>query len=96
MKEFFTSNLHSQVAKSFMWIVLSLQVLIQHLRERITVTCWFGFQINPLKAELNHIRHLLALAGDRHFVDVSRIRVKALGYGYTELVSGFRFKNPSA
>jgi hypothetical protein len=32
--------------------------------------------INPLSAELNLIRHLLALAGDHHFVHVSRIRVK--------------------
>jgi hypothetical protein len=32
--------------------------------------------INTLNAELNPIRHLLALAGDHHFVDVSRIRVK--------------------
>jgi len=31
--------------------------------------------INPLNAELNPIRHLLALAGAHHFVDVSRIRV---------------------
>jgi uncharacterized Fe-S cluster-containing protein len=31
--------------------------------------------INPLNAELNPIRHLLALAGARHFVNVSRIRV---------------------
>jgi hypothetical protein len=30
--------------------------------------------INPLNAELNPIRHLLALAGAHHFVDVSRIR----------------------
>jgi hypothetical protein len=33
---------------------------------------------NPLNAELNPIRHLLALAGAHHFVDVSRIRVKYL------------------
>jgi hypothetical protein len=32
--------------------------------------------INPLNFELNPIRHLLALAGAHHFVDVSRIRVK--------------------
>jgi hypothetical protein len=32
--------------------------------------------INPLKAELNPIRHLLALVGAHHFVDVSRLRVK--------------------
>jgi hypothetical protein len=31
--------------------------------------------INPLNAELNPTRHLLALAGAHHFVDVSRIRV---------------------
>jgi hypothetical protein len=33
---------------------------------------------NPLNAELNPIRHLLALAGAHHFVDVSRIKVKAI------------------
>ena len=31
--------------------------------------------INPLNAELNPIRHLLALIGARHIVHVSRIRV---------------------
>ena len=34
----------------------------------------FGF--NPLNAELNLIRHLLALVGARHIVRVSRLRVK--------------------
>jgi hypothetical protein len=29
---------------------------------------------NPLNAELNPIRHLLALAVAHHFVDVSRIK----------------------
>jgi hypothetical protein len=38
---------------------------------RCYVTC-----INPLNAELNPIRYLLALARAHHFVDVSRIRVK--------------------
>jgi hypothetical protein len=33
------------------------------------------FYFNPLNAELNPIRHLLALVGDHHFVDVSIIRV---------------------
>ena len=32
--------------------------------------------INPLNAELNPIRHLLALVGARHIVHVSRTRVK--------------------
>ena len=31
--------------------------------------------INHLKAELNPVRHLLALVGARHIVHVSRIRV---------------------
>jgi hypothetical protein len=33
---------------------------------------------NPLNAELNPTRHLLALAGVRHFVHVSRIRFNPL------------------
>ena len=35
-------------------------------------------QINPLNAELNPIRHLLALVEARHIVHVSRIRVNPL------------------
>ena len=31
--------------------------------------------VNPLNAELNPIRHLLALVGARHIVHVSRVRV---------------------
>ena len=31
--------------------------------------------VNPLNAELNPIRHFLALVGARHIVHVSRIRV---------------------
>ena len=34
------------------------------------------YLFNPLKAELNPICHLLALAGAHHFVHVSRVRVK--------------------
>ena len=33
--------------------------------------------LNPLNAELNPIRHLLALLGARHIVHVSRVRVKS-------------------
>ena len=33
-------------------------------------------RVNPLNAELNPIRHLLALVGARHIVHVSRIKVK--------------------
>jgi len=35
-----------------------------------------NLKINPLNAELNPIRHLLALLGIHHFLHVSRIRVK--------------------
>ena len=35
-------------------------------------------EVNTLNAELNPIRHLLALVGARHFVHVSRIRVKTV------------------
>jgi len=34
--------------------------------------------INPLNAELNPIRHLLALLGAHHILHVSRIRVNAV------------------
>jgi hypothetical protein len=33
------------------------------------------FTLNPLNAELNPIRHLLALAGAHHFVHVGRVWV---------------------
>ena len=38
-----------------------------------------GSDLNPLNAELNPIRHLLALVGARHIVHVSRIRVNPRG-----------------
>jgi hypothetical protein len=39
------------------------------------ILIYFYGMFNPLNAELNPIRHLLALVGARHFVHVSRIRV---------------------
>jgi hypothetical protein len=36
--------------------------------------------INLLNAELNPIRHLLALTVAHHFVNVSRVRVKKVNY----------------
>ena len=38
-------------------------------------TPFYPKYLNPLNAELNSIRHLLALVGARHIVHVSRIRV---------------------
>jgi len=43
-------------------------------------TKWQTYLFNPLNAELNPIRHLLALTGAHHFVHVSRIRVTILPY----------------
>jgi uncharacterized membrane protein len=43
---------------------------------------YYYYNINPLNAELNPIRHLLAQAGAHHFVDVSRIRVNYYCYCY--------------
>ena len=57
---------------------------------------------NPLNAELNPIRHLLALVGARHIVHVSRIRVNLTYNGRANVSAGVRclvlmkmFGNPS-
>jgi hypothetical protein len=39
---------------------------------------WLENFLSPLNAELNPIRHLLALVGARHIVHVSRVRVNPL------------------
>ena len=39
--------------------------------------------VNPLNAELNPIRHLLALVGARHIVRVTRIRVNRTNTAFT-------------
>ena len=44
--------------------------------------------INPLNAEINPIRHLLALVGARHIVHVSRITVKHSSVLSTHFISG--------
>jgi hypothetical protein len=46
-----------------------------------TVRDMIYYLFNPLNAELNPIRHLLALVGARHIVHVSRIRVKEQPHG---------------
>jgi hypothetical protein len=49
------------------------------IQQELVVNRLSLFQVfNPLNAELNPIRHLLALAGAHHFVDVSRIRPNPL------------------
>ena len=46
----------------------------------------FLSDINPLNAELNPIRHLLALVGARHIVHVSGIRVNAIWIFLTDFL----------
>jgi hypothetical protein len=42
--------------------------------------CNIKMDLNPLNADLNPIRHLLALLGAHHILHVSRIRVKEVGW----------------
>ena len=51
--------------------------VLVYLCEEDTTQCWkWETRFNPLKAELNPIRHFLALVGAPHIVHVSRVRVK--------------------
>jgi hypothetical protein len=52
-------------------VVNSVLSYVVHVRAEV---------INPLNAELNPIRHLLALVGAHHFVHVSSIRVKLIQF----------------
>ena len=45
------------------------------------------YEINLLNAELNPIRHLLALLGAHHIVHVSRARVKCVTLGWRSIPS---------
>ena len=49
---------------------------IENGKKKVTAKFWCLRCFNPLNAELNPTRHLLALVGARHIVHVSRIRVK--------------------
>ena len=50
-------------------------------------------RINPLNAELNPIRHLLALVGARHIGHVSRVRLNVLTVAVsTEPTCGYDIK----
>jgi hypothetical protein len=54
-----------------------LNVYLQFATCRVNIRFYIAM-VNPLNAELNPIRHLLALVGAHHFVHVSRIRVNVL------------------
>ena len=49
---------------------------------------------NPLNAELNPIRHLLAFVGPRHIVHVSRVRVNVTCPIYSEVIQVASFRLP--
>jgi hypothetical protein len=51
------------------------------LKGLINVTCFDEDHINPLKAELNPIRHLMVLLGAHPILHINRIRVKLLLQG---------------
>jgi hypothetical protein len=61
------------------------------VKTRTELSCYIkvNILINPLNAELNPIRHLLALVGARHIVHVSRIWFNLTSAPQT---SGFRLK----
>ena len=56
----------------------TLSYIRDYLRYQPLHQVFLPIQINPLNAELNPIRHLLALVGAHHFVHFSRIRVNPL------------------
>ena len=62
---------HTALLSIINYIAWSLLYQMSSLRGRLN-------RINPLKAELNPICHLLALLGAHHILHVSRIRVKQL------------------
>ena len=71
---------------------------VSHPQHYSTETNSTVFWVNPLNAELNPVRHLLALVGARHIVHVSRIRVNVevattypLGHNERMVVFEIRF-----
>jgi len=54
---------------------------------------WNSVRINPIKAKVNPIFHLLALYGAHHILHVSRVRVKRMGVGKDKKWINERLKN---
>ena len=69
------STLMLQYYSSMVYSLLEKMIFAQ-LVKKFSAVYGTRLYINPLNAELNPIRHLLALVGARHIVHVSRIRVK--------------------
>ena len=71
---------HGEAMCRFSQILRTLLILLySSYRFRVTCMADKASLINPLNAELNPIRHLLALAGAHHFVHVSRVRSNLYG-----------------
>ena len=66
---------------------------IHYIRTTHSLPLEINTLLNPLNAELNSIRHLLALVGARHIVHVSGIRVKGAitAWAASRLFSSFFF-----
>ena len=59
------------------WVpTLHIRILSRKLTRREQLTFHRMPILNPSNAELNPVRHLLALVGARHIVHISRLRVK--------------------
>ena len=85
--EFISSSVSSRSVKNLTckrsmfhsrWNYGYIEVLKWLLASCLSPLWYKNLDINPIKAELNPIRHLLALVGARHIVHVSRIRVNTL------------------
>jgi hypothetical protein len=73
-------NVHTR----FRWVHLRGKIPLGRYTPRLEDN--ITMDLNPLKAELNPICHLLALLGAHHILYVSRIRVKSVGTEWTGLI----------
>ena len=56
--------------------LLQVFIIVSLLGPNVFLSTLFSDTLNPLNAELNPIRHLLALVGAHHILHVNRVRVK--------------------
>ena len=62
----------------FAVIIIIINIIQVQLSDLKSTKSYFFRVVNPLNAELNPIRHLLALVGARHIVHVSRIGLNSI------------------
>ena len=73
------------VVTASVWSAKQLFIILHHPLKLLVYLIMF---FNLLNAELNPIRHLLALVGARHIVHVSRIRVNYYRHGCFKNITG--------